>query len=160
MTMIAEKATPTRSAEKATPTRAAEKAAPKKKPFLKSKKGIMIILAVLLVGGGAYKFLMPTKVAPPSGGDVVKLDATTLNLAGGHYLQIAVTVQLVKGKPAAADLPSHAAELVIDEFSDRPVATLSSNAGRQKLAADLEKKLKTAYPGEVFDLFLTQYVTK
>ena len=34
----------------------------------------------------AYKFLAPHPVGPPTGGDVVALDATTLNLAGGHYL--------------------------------------------------------------------------
>lgn len=159
MTMTAEKATPTSAADKPAAKNAGKNAA-KKKPFLKSKKGIMIILAVLLVGGGAYKFLMPTKVAPPSGGDVLKLDATTLNLSGGHYLQIAVTIQLVKGKPAPADLESHAAQLVIDEYSDRPVSALSTNPGRQKLDADLEKKLKAAYPGGVFDLFVRQFLFK
>lgn len=141
--------------------RAAGKAAARKKPFLKSKKGIMLIVVVLLVAAGAYKFLAPKKVSPPSGGDVVALDATTLNLAGGHYLKVAVAIQLVKGKASAGSFEvSHAQELVINEFSNRTVASLSANPARQALANELEVALKKAYPGEIYDLFLTQFVTQ
>ena len=70
---------------------AAPAAGKKDKTKKKSKKKLIIILvAVLVIGGGAYKFLMPKKVGPPVGGDVVALDANTLNLTGGHYLKIAV----------------------------------------------------------------------
>jgi flagellar FliL protein len=125
------------------------------------KKVILAVVAALVVGGGAYKFLAPKHAGPPTGGDVVALDATTLNLAGGHYLKIGISVQLVKGKAAAADFPTgHAAELTIDEFSNRTVASLSSNAARQRLQDDLLAKLKAAYPGEVYDVFLTQFVTQ
>ena len=111
--------------------------------------------------GGAYNFLAPHPVGPPAGGDVVALDATTLNLAGGHYLKIAISVQLVQGKASATDFTtSKAAEATIDEFSDRTVASLSSNPARKRLTADLLTKLKAAYPGEVFDVFLTQFVTQ
>lgn len=136
-------------------------AAAKKKPFLKSKKGILLILAVVLVASGAYKFLMPKKVGPATGGDVVALDATTLNLAGGHYLKVAVAIQLVQGKASAGSFQaSHAENLVIDEFSDRTVPALSSNSARQALATDLQTKLEKAYPGEIYDVFLTQFVTQ
>lgn len=133
----------------------------KKKPFLKSKKGIILIVVVLLLAGGAYKFLMPKPVVKPTGGDIVALDPNTVNLAGGHYLKVAVAVQLVEGKSTADTFkPSHAEELVIDEFSDRTVASLSTNLERKRLAAALESAVKRAYPGEVFDLFLTQFVTQ
>lgn len=137
-------------------------AATVKKPSkLKSKKFVIILLAVLLVGGGAYKFMAPKKVGPPVGGDVVSMDPTTLNLADGHYLKIAISIQLVKGKAATASFfTSHAAELVIDEFSDRSVASLASNAARQKLSDDLLAQIKQAYPGEVYDVFVTQFVTQ
>ncbi len=140
---------------------AAAKAGGGLKARLKSKKFLVVVAIVLAVGGGAYKFLAPHPVGPPTGGDVVALDATTLNLAGGHYLKIAISVQLVKGKATATDFTtSKAAEATIDEFSDRTVASLSSNRARQKLTADLLAKLKLAYPGEVFDVFLTQFVTQ
>jgi flagellar protein FliL len=138
-------------------------AAPAKsrRSVLKSKKALVIAAAVLAVGGGAYQFAMPSKASPPAGGEVVTLDATTLNLAGGHYLKIAVAVQLVKGKATATGFAtSHAAELTIDEFSNRTVGSLSSNAARKKLTAELLVKVQKAYPGEVYDVFLTQFVTQ
>jgi flagellar basal body-associated protein FliL len=90
---------------------------------------------------------------------VVQLDPTTVNLTDGHYLQIAVAVQLVQGKATAAGFQgSHAAQLVIDEFSNRSVSALSSNAARKKLATDLEKQIEHAYPDEIFAIFLTKFV--
>lgn len=157
-TMIREEAGPTGGRADA---KAAAKKDVKKKNFLKSKKGIAVIVAVLLVGGGAYKFLMPKKVGPPVGGDVVALDPNTLNLTAGHYLKIAVAVQLVQGKASATDFQTaKAAAAVLDEFSNRSVASLSSNAERNRLMTDLERRLKQAYPGQVFALFPTEFVTQ
>jgi flagellar FliL protein len=136
-------------------------AGPKKRSVLKSKKFLIAVVLVLVAAGGAYKFLVPHPAGPPQGGDVVALDATTLNLTGGHYLKIAISVQLVKGKAAATDFStSQAAQLTIEEFSNRTVASLSSNAARQRLVADLLTKLKKTYPGEVYDVFVTQFVTQ
>lgn len=128
---------------------------------LKSKKGIILIVALLAVGGGGYKFLVPSKPVPVTGGEVVAMDATTLNLAGGHYLKIAVAIQLVKGKATATGFStSHAAELTIDEFSNRSITSLSTNAARKALTEELLKKVQLAYPGEVYEVFLTQFVTQ
>lgn len=127
----------------------------------KSKKALIVAAAVLAIAGGVYEFAMPSKAGPPTGGDVVSLDATTLNLAGGHYLKIAVAIQLVKGKADTTSFPtSHAAELTIDEFSNRTVDALSSNDARKKLTSELLAKVQKAYPGEVYDVFLTQFVTQ
>jgi len=49
---------------------------------------------------------------------------------------------------------------VIDEFSNRTVASLSTNKARQALTAQLLDNIKGAYPGEVFDIFVTQFVTQ
>jgi flagellar FliL protein len=138
-----------------------KKGAGNKKALFKSKKFIVVLVAVLAAGFGAYKTLMPTKVGPPTGGDVVAMDATTLNLAGGHYLKVAISIQLVAGKATAADFPtSHAAQITIDQFSNRTVGSLSSNRARQRLLDSLLLKLKAAYPGEVYDAFVTEFVTQ
>jgi flagellar FliL protein len=138
---------------------APEAAAPKaKRSLLKSKKLLIAVVAVLGLGGGGYTFLKPTPVVPPSGGTVVPLDATTLNLAEGHYLKIAVAVQLLKTASATDFETSHAAELVIDEFSNLTVASLSTNDARKKLTAELLTKIKKAYPEEVYDIFVTMFV--
>lgn len=134
--------------------------APKRSRF-KSKKFLIVVVVVLVLGAGGYLFLKPTKKLPPSGGSVVTMDATTVNLAGGHYLKIAVAIQLVKGAASATDFAtSHAAELVIDQFSNRTVGSLSSNQARKSLSAQLLAAMKQAYPGEVYDIFVTQFVTQ
>ncbi len=52
------------------------------------KKLVLLAVALLLVAGAAYWFLLrpsdPT--APPEPGEIVNLDATQINLADGHYL--------------------------------------------------------------------------
>jgi flagellar FliL protein len=137
------------------------KAKGNKGSFFKSKKFLIAVVGVLVVGGGAYKFAMPHKAAPPTGGDVVPIDAMTVNLAGGHYLKVAASVQLVKGKASATDFDvSQAAQALIDEFSNRTVASISTNTAREKLRTDLVTQVKKAYPGEVFDVFLTQFVSQ
>ncbi len=143
----------------------AEEPAAKKTPLLRSKKFVIAVVVALAVGGGAYKTLAPKKAGPPQPGQVVAMDATTLNLADGHYLKIAVAIQLVKGaggggKGSAGGefSTSHAAELVIDEFSNLSVESLASNAARQKHTAHLLAQIQKAYEGEVFDIFLTQFV--
>lgn len=142
----------------------AAEAAPKKRrlgSLVKSKKFLMSLVAVLAVGYVGYTMFAPQPKVPPTGGEVVALDATTLNLADGHYLKIAVAVQLVKGKATATAFESsHAAELTIDEFSNRTVASLSTNGARKKLTEELLTKMQQAYPGKVFDVFLTQFVTQ
>lgn len=139
--------------------------APKQKIY-KSKKFILALVGLLIVGYGAYTFLAPTpKAGPPVGGEYVPVstDPLTLNLAGGHYLKIALSLQLVQGKAKAADFAlttAKASALTITEFSNRTVESLSSDAARKKLTDDLLAKLKKAYPDEVFAVFLTQFVTQ
>lgn len=134
---------------------------PRRNP-LKSKKLLIVLIAVLAIGGGGYWFLLrPHPTPPPSGGDVVALQSTTLNLRGGHYLKIAMSIQLVKGAVSAPDFSTaHAAQLMIDEFSDRTVAAVSSKAARTRLRDELLAKIKHAYPGKVYAVFLTEFVTQ
>lgn len=151
-------ATATRPEVANAPTASGKKEKTKTTKKKGKKKLIIALVAVLAVGGGAYKFLMPKKVGPPVAGDSVKMDPITVNLANGYLLQVAEEIQLVKGKATATDFQTgHAAELIIDEFSNGTVGTVASDKGRQKLQADLEAKVKAAYPGEVFHVFLTRY---
>lgn len=139
---------------------AADSAAPAKPSRFKSRKFLISLAAVvLLIGGGAYMFLKPTPPYVPSGGDIVALDPTTVNLTDGHYLKVTYAIELLKDKASATDFhTSEAAELVIDQFANRSMGALSSNAARNKLSADLFAKLKKAYPDEIFKIHLTQFV--
>src|SRR3954451_12378486 len=67
--------------------------------LVRSKKFILIVVLLLVAGGVPYKPpAPPTKPAAAVAGDKVKMDATTLTLAGGHYLKVAISIELVKGK--------------------------------------------------------------
>jgi flagellar FliL protein len=145
---------------------AAQKGAGAKSPAAKKgskkRKIIILVVCVLAVAGAAYKMLMPSPPAgPPKPGDTVALDATTLNLQDGHYLQVGVAIKLVEGKATKDDFDTSAAsDLVIGEFSNRSVVYLASNANRDKLKGELETKLKKAYPGEIFKTYYTKFVTQ
>jgi flagellar FliL protein len=133
----------------------------KKKKKLGKKKLIIIVVIVLVVAVAGYEFLMPKKAAkpgPPKPGAVVSLSATTLNLADGHFLKLQVALQEVaKPKDSTLDT-SKAADIMITEFSNRTMASLSTNQGRNAVKADLLKKLEVAYPGDLMDVYFTDFV--
>jgi len=137
-------------------------AVPETPPATKSKKKrMLLVLVVLLVAGaGAYFLLAPKKstaASAPKPGAVVALDATTLNLADGHFLKLKLGLQLIAGKGSALD-PSEAADITISEFTNRPMAGLATDAARSAVKAGLLKKLQTAYPGKIMGVYFTQFV--
>ena len=120
-----------------------------KKPSLfKSKKFIIGVVALLGIGYEAYSmFFVTAPVVPPAAGVNVPLDATTVNLASGHFLKIGVTVVLVAGKAALADFEiAEAQQLVITEYSNRTVASLSSTKAFDKSLGHLKAELASHYP--------------
>src|SRR5689334_18466764 len=132
---------------------APEKGAAKDGEKPKSKKKLLVIVAaVLLVVAGVGGYLMfaggssktPAAKPKPVAGAVVALDALTVNLAGGHYLKVKIALQLTATADAKTD-GSKALDLAVAEFTDRPMADLSSADGRAKVKADLLAKVGKAY---------------
>ena len=131
----------------------------------KSKKKLIIIVlaAVVLLGGGFGGYLMFFKSSKkeakpaPVAGIVAPLDATTINLADGHYLKLKMSLQATD-KVAEAPDGSKALDIAIDEFSNRSVAELSSNAERKKTKDELTENISKAYEGEVMDIYYTEFV--
>jgi flagellar FliL protein len=139
--------------------KAAEEAAPKK-----SKKMLIIIVAavVLLGGGGAGAYFMffsgPTKKPAPVPGKVVAMEAVTLNLADGHFLKLKLALQATAAATEAPD-GSQAVDIAISQFSNMPVAELSSSAAREKQKKILKEKVEKAYPeDEIMDVYFTEFV--
>jgi len=128
----------------------------------KKKKIIILIVLLLVVGGAGYKILMPPpKPGPAKAGDAVILGPLTLNLTDGHYLQVGVSIDLVQGKATKDKFETAPAmQSIIDEFSNRSVASLSTRAARTKSLTELITEMKKEYPGLVFDAHLTQFVTQ
>ena len=126
---------------------------------------IMILAAVLLIGGGAgaYLTLFSGKAEAaeekPEPGEVVTLDAITINLADGHYLKLGMALQAsadVEEPPSGAK----ALDLAIEAYTGVKVAELSSTKGRDHAKAELLEKVKHAYENEVYDIYFTQFVTQ
>jgi flagellar FliL protein len=132
-----------------------------------SRRTVVVVLLLLAVAAAAYWFLLRPEAGaadaaePPAPvpGDVLQVDAISLNLADGHYLRIGIGLQLtddVSEKPDTA----RALDLVVSLFSGRPVAEVTSAEGREALKAELRDLLEEAYEGEVMDVYFTDYVTQ
>src|SRR4051794_35043037 len=141
-------------------------------PKKKSKKLLIIIIAaVVLLGGGAGAFFMlkssKADAAPkaPAKGAVVTMDnALTINLADGHYLKLAFTMQLTADAGTESIDNSEAIDLAIQQFNGMKIADLSSDKGLEKNKAQLLAAVDKAYREDktqiVMDLYFTQFVTQ
>ncbi|MEV4351736.1 flagellar basal body-associated FliL family protein [Actinoplanes sp. NPDC049596] len=136
----------------------------------KSKKMLMIIVlaAVVLLGGGGGAFFMlkgdSAEAAAPEKGAVTAIDeALTINLADGHYLKLAFSLQQTADAAEAVDT-SEAIELAIDEYTGKKVAELETEKGREAIKEELLAKIVKAYTvdktQEVMGIYYTQFVTQ
>jgi flagellar FliL protein len=122
------------------------------------KKLIMILVAVLAIGGGGYMFLRPKPAGPPKPGDVVKLEPIQINLAASHYLRVGIALQLVQGASEADG--SKALDATIDEFSGLGMAEVNDPAKRAVFKKELVKELGERYDGAVMGVYFTEFVTQ
>lgn len=137
----------------------ADEAAEAEKPARSRKKLIVILVAVLVLGGGTYWFgLKPAPAGPPKPGLVVKLDPIQVNLAGGHYLRVGIALQLVEGVKEADG--SKALDATIDEFSGVAMGDVNDPAKRATYKKALEKELAHRYHDEVMGVYFTEFVTQ
>jgi flagellar FliL protein len=129
-------------------------------PKKSKKKLLVLVLVVVLVVAGAGYFFVLRKHGPPpppKPGAVVRLDEMTLNLSGGHYLRLGLALQATAKVKQAPD-GSKAQDIAINEFSNRSVAELSSNTARNKVKAELQKKVIKAYDGDIMAIYFTEFV--
>ena len=141
--------------------KAAEAPAPKKG----KKKLLMMVAAGLMVAAGVSGYLMlgggsgsaEATEPEPEPGDVVVMDAVTVNLKDGHYLKIKIALQATAD---AAHEPegSKALDLTIDQFSEYEMGELSTTEGRHKAKEVLREHVKEAYHGDVMDVYFTEFV--
>jgi flagellar protein FliL len=135
------------------------------------KKKLLLIVLVLVVAaaGAAYFFLFAgsgeAEAKAPEPGTVVVLDPIAVNLAGGGYLKIGITLQLTTdaaaGEGEGVD-GSKALDLVISSFSQANPADVTG--ARDALKEALEKKIVDAYKQDgteiVMGIYYNEYVTQ
>jgi flagellar FliL protein len=137
------------------------------------KKKLFLILGVALVAaaGAAYFFLFSgsgeAAAAAPEHGGYVALEPIAVNLAGGGYLKIGITLDYT----AAAAGGGHggggvdgakAYDQIISTFSQASPADVTG--ARDALKEALEKKIVDAYTEDgvqmVMGIYYTEYVTQ
>ena len=120
----------------------------------KKKLIIIAVLVLALAGGGYFFFLKPSgdeepeALPAPVAGEVITLDPITVNLAGGHFLQVGMALQAIEA-PAHEPDGSKALDLAIALFSGRTIEELSTPDGREKAKEELVARVKLAYAPHV-----------
>jgi flagellar FliL protein len=126
------------------------------------KKLIVLVLVAVAALAAAYLLVLKPKDAPgpppkPVAGAVVKLDPITINLAGGHFLKLGLSLQ------ASADAGEEvsgakALDAAIDLFSGRTIEELAKRDGREKAKKALIDEVAELYENKVYDIYFTDFV--
>jgi flagellar protein FliL len=139
------------------------------------KKKLLLIVAVVLLAaaGAAYFFLWPgsgeAEAAAPEHGGYVALEPIAVNLAGGGYLKVGITLDITAdaasggGHGGAAVDGAKAYDQIISTFSQAQPADVTG--ARDALKEALEEKIIEAYTDEhgvqmVMGIYYTEYVTQ
>ena len=126
--------------------------------WVKTTLALLVVLA--LMAGAGWFFLLRGAEGPaePTPGEMLALDSTQINLAGGHYLKVGIALQLTED---AHDLDgSMALDAAIELFSGREVDDLSRTEVRQNLKRKLTEELEHRYHGDVMEVYFTEFVTQ
>ncbi|SNR42241.1 flagellar basal body-associated FliL family protein [Blastococcus mobilis] len=137
------------------------------------KKKLFLILGVVLVAaaGAAYFFLFASsgeaEAAPPEHGGYVALQPVAVNLAGGGYLKVGITLEITTaaaggGHGGASVDGAKAYDQIISTFSQANPADVVG--AREALKEALEQKIIEAYTEHdvpmVMGIYYTEYVTQ
>lgn len=128
-----------------------------------SKKRRMVLVGVLVlaIAGAGYWFVL--KPGPeekqPEPGEVVTLEPVQLNLSAGRYLRVGVAMQMTTDVKEEVD-GSKALDATIALFSGLSVPALENPSERARLKTALKNELMERYPGEIMDVYFTEFVTQ
>ncbi|MGX5655579.1 flagellar basal body-associated FliL family protein [Geodermatophilus nigrescens] len=137
------------------------------------KKKLLVVAVVLLLGLGAaaYFFLFAgsgeAEAAEPEHGGYTALEPIAVNLAGGGYLKIGITLEYTADAAAGGHGSggvdgSKALDIIISTYSQAQPADVVG--ARAALKESLEHQIIEAYTEEgvpmVMHVYLTEYVTQ
>jgi flagellar protein FliL len=150
-----------------------EKTEPEEGTEKGGRKKLLLILAVVIVAaaGAAYFFLFSSsdeaEAAAPEHGGYVALEPIAVNLAGGGYLKVGITLEITAdaaggGHGGAAVDGAKAYDQIISTFSQAAPADVTG--ARDALKEALEQKIVDAYTEDgvpmVMHIYYTEYVTQ
>lgn len=157
---------------KGDPVGADDDGGPKKKLTKKKLIGAVVLLVALLAAGGGAAFMFlggapaEEEVAAEEAeveyepGPVIPLEAITINLADGRYLQVGIALQeaVAEGGHAEETDGSKALDILIHHLSGKPMSELASTEQRDAVKAELVEEIKHAYHDHVYDIYFTTFV--
>ena len=133
-------------------------------PAKSGKKKLLILALVVLAAGAAAAWFFvfsgtgaEAEAEAPHPGATVVLDPVAVNLAGGGYLKVGVTLQLTEDAVAEVN-GTKALDLIISQFSQAQPADVVG--ARDALKEALEQKIIEAYEGDVMGIYYSEYVTQ
>ena len=95
-------------------------------------------------------------------GDLVAVEAMSVNLADGHYLKIGVAIELTEGQDAKyfekAGKPNKVRDLIITSAASRTMADLATLEGKEKFRAELDKGSEKLYKEYYHGIYFTEFV--
>ena len=137
----------------------------------KKKLLLMGLVVLLAAAGAAYFFLFApgeAEAAAPEHGGYVALEPIAVNLAGGGYLKVGITLDVTAdglgggGHGGGGPDGSKALDLVISTFSQADPADVTG--AREALKESLEQKIVEAYTEDgvpmVMGIYYNEYVTQ
>ena len=93
--------------------------------------------------------------------NVVDLPSMSINLAESHYLRVSVSLGLCDDILVSEEEPfitAPAKDILVEELSGASMETLSSPEGREAVKDKLNEEILAAYPGEVYEVYLVEFV--
>lgn len=144
--------------------------APKKKPIIVIIAAVAVVamIAVFVIGKQVSAKSKRHGPKPVEHGPVMPLDEFLVNLAdpgGDHFLKVTVNLGLSKAKGKTPDTLKDQIPMIRDavlvSLSNQTRADVSSESGRDKLKADIKKKVNAALgEDDVQDVYFSNFVTQ
>lgn len=124
------------------------------------RKILALVVVLLATAGGGYWFLLrPAPEPEPEPGEVLALEAIQVNLGAGHYLRVAIALQLSAEVTEEVD-GSKALDALIDVYTGARLERLAEAEGREELREVLIESIVELYADEVLDVYVTEFVTQ
>jgi flagellar basal body-associated protein FliL len=93
----------------------------------------------------------------------IDLPAMNINLTGGHFLRVTVSLAIcpdvVIEKPESF-VSAPAKDLIVTTLSGNSMEVLGDPAGREKVKELLTERIAAVYPEEVYEIYFLEFVMK